>query len=102
MTVTELSPTVRFAAAARTITRVCRTAGYQPPAFRSPPRIPGQDRSLRWLPQLDRCIVSVTIRGRPWEAVMCDMIEGAVAANRLDGALADSLRTQLWEALNDY
>lgn len=98
--ITDPSPTVRFAAAARTIAQVCRNAGYQPPAFRSPPRTTGQTRTLRRLTKLDRCIVSVVLRGRLWADVLMDMIEGAVAANQLDGALADRLRTQLWEAID--
>lgn len=96
----EPTVTMRFAEAARTIVRVCRANGYDAPAFRAPPRVPGTHRTLRRLPNLGRCIVSVTVRGRDFDDVLADMIEGAIATNQLDGALADRLRTQLWEATN--
>lgn len=96
----EASPTVRFAAAARQITNVCRSKGYKPPTFRSPPKTPGVDRTLRRLPNLDRCIVSVTLRGRPIDDVLADMIDGTIAALDLDGAPAEALRAALWEAVN--
>jgi hypothetical protein len=42
--------------------------------------------------------VAVLVRGRPWVAVLADMIEGVVAANYLTGGPADQLRTALWRA----
>jgi len=41
-------------------------------------------------------VVAIRIRGRPWSAVLADMIEGVVAANRLSAAAADQCRTELW------
>ena len=43
--------------------------------------------------------VAVVLRGRPWSAVLADMIEGVVVANRLTGNGADHLRTALWVAV---
>lgn len=40
--------------------------------------------------------MSVRLRGRPWPAVLADMIEGVVAANRLVAPEADRLRADLW------
>jgi len=40
--------------------------------------------------------VSVRLRSRPWVAVLADMIEGVVAANRLAAPQSDQLRSQLW------
>lgn len=45
--------------------------------------------------------VAVAVRGRPWAAVVADMIEGVVVANRLTAPLADRLRTELWAAVTD-
>ncbi len=44
-------------------------------------------------------MVAVRLRGRPWTAVVSDMIEGVVAANRLVGAEADGIRRALWLCL---
>lgn len=40
--------------------------------------------------------MSVRLRGRPWVAVLSDMIEGVIAANRLVAPQADRLRGDLW------
>lgn len=88
--------TVDFAAAARTLTREARRRGLIGPSFRCPPRLVGVDRSIRRRP--DGAIVSVRLRGRPLVAVLADMIEGVVAANRLEPPLADRLRAELWQA----
>ena len=39
------------------------------------------------------------LRQRPWVAVLADMVEGVVVANRLCGSAADEVRTALWHAL---
>lgn len=44
--------------------------------------------------------MAVVVRGRPWGAVVADMIEGVVVANRLVPPEADRVRTELWEALD--
>jgi hypothetical protein len=44
-------------------------------------------------------VVAVALRDRPWPAVVADMIEGVVAANRLAGVRADRARTALWAAV---
>jgi hypothetical protein len=87
--------TVEFAAAARLLTREARRRGLIGPSFRCPPRLVGVDRSLRR--QGAAAVVSVRLRGRPWIAVLADMIEGVVVANRLQAPHADRLRADLWE-----
>jgi hypothetical protein len=42
--------------------------------------------------------VAVALRDRPWAAVVADMVEGVVAANRLAGVGADRARAALWQA----
>jgi hypothetical protein len=88
--------TTEFAATARMLGRELRRRGLIAPGFRCPPRIVGVDRSLRrWE---GGATVSVRVKGRPLTAVVADMIEGAVVANRLQSPRADRLRAELWEA----
>jgi hypothetical protein len=86
--------TVDFASTARTLTREARRQGLVGPSFRCPPRLVGVDRSIRRRGK--GVIVSVRLRGRPWVAVLADMIEGTVVANQLDPPHADRLRAELW------
>lgn len=88
---------LRFAYAARTIADVTRAQGLLAPAFRSPPASAGLQRSLRR--RGGGVIVAVRLRQRPWVAVLADMIDGVIAANRLEGVAAHSLRTSLWQAV---
>jgi hypothetical protein len=89
---------LRFAAAARAVGHVARQHGLMVPGFRSPPRVPGADRTLRRRPD-GGAVVSVRLRGRPWMASVSDMVDGVVVANRLTGPDADALRRALWAAL---
>jgi len=86
--------TVDFASAARTLTREARRRGLIGPSFRCPPRLVGVDRTIRR--RGDGAIVSVRLRGRPWAAVLADMIEGVVASNQLIPPQSDRLRSELW------
>lgn len=88
--------TVEFAAAARNLTREARRRGLVGPSYRCPPRLVGVDRTIRR--HDDGATVSVRLRGRPWVAVLADMIEGVVVANRLQSPHADRLRSDLWES----
>ena len=91
-----MEPTsLQFARAARTLSGAARAHGLRTPGFRSPPRLGGVHRSLRWRPD-GGATVAVVVRGRPFEAVLADMIEGIVVANRLAGGAADSARAALW------
>ena len=87
--------TVEFATAARNLAREARRRGLVGPSFRCPPRLVGVDRTIRR--HEEGAIVSVRLRGRPWAAVLADMIEGVVAANRLQPPHADRLRSDLWD-----
>ncbi len=69
------------------------------PGFRSPPRVVGAQRTLRRHSDGAGVVVAVQVRGRPWFAVVADMIEGVVVANGLQAPTGDRLRTELWEAL---
>jgi hypothetical protein len=95
-TVAGPASTVDFAAAARTLTLEARRRGLVGPSFRCPPRLVGVDRSIRRRPE--GATVSVRLRGRAWPAVLADMIEGVVVANRLGPPGSDRLRGELWAA----
>lgn len=84
-----------FAATARLLTAEARRLGLVGPSFRCPPRLVGVDRTIRR--RGDGAIVAVRLKGRPWPAVVADMIEGIVVANRLDPPRSDRLRAELWE-----
>ncbi|MCX6522145.1 MAG: hypothetical protein NTZ21_15910 [Actinobacteria bacterium] len=89
--------TVHFTQAARLLSREARRRGLVAPGFRCPPRVVGVQRTLRR--HASGAVVAVQVRGRPWGAVVADMIEGVVVANRLVPPAADRLRTELWEAI---
>jgi hypothetical protein len=91
----ESSTTARFATAARTLAHEARGRGLVAPSFRCPPRLVGADRTLRRRP--GGAVVAVRLRGRPWPAVLADMIEGVIVANELTPPLATRVRTDLWE-----
>ena len=88
----------RFASAARTLGQAARARGLTVPGFRSPPRLAGAERTLRRRGD-GGATVAIRLRGRPWVAVLADMIEGVVVANGLAGADATRARTALWAAL---
>lgn len=68
------------------------------PAFRSPPRLAGVQRSLRRRAD-GGAVIAVVVRGRPWPAVVADMVDGVIAANRLTATTADATRSALWAAV---
>lgn len=87
----------QFAGAARVLASRAHRHGLRPPGFRSPPRIVGVDRSLRRFN--NGVVVSVLLRGRPFVAVLSDMVEGVVAANSLAGREAELARKVLWQSV---
>src|SRR3954452_24649738 len=91
------SSTLRFAQTVQTLAATARSLGLVVPSFRSPPRLVGVQRSIRRWPK--GAVVAVVVRDRPWPAVQADLIEGVVAANRLEPPASDRARTELWLAL---
>ena len=82
---------------ARFLAAECRVAHLSVPAFRSPPRVAGVARTIRRLD--DGSVIAIRIRGRAEQDVAADMIEGIVAANRLDSIAAGRVRERLWRAV---
>lgn len=91
--------TLQFVEAARSLSSSARQYGLQVPTFRSPPRIDDVQRSIRW--GSDASTISVVLRGRPWNAVLADMIEGIIVANGLGRSEADHVRGFLWIAVQE-
>jgi len=92
------SSSLQFAATVRTLGGAARARGLVVPGFRSPPKVPGAERTVRRRPD-GSVTVAVVVRGRPHQAVIADLIEGIVVANDLPGAKATRVRTHLWEAV---
>jgi hypothetical protein len=90
---------LKFASAARSLGQAARLRDLVVPGFRSPPGVVGVHRTLRRRRGVPS--VAVQLKGRPWSAVVADMIEGIVVANGLSGAKADRARTALWLAVDD-
>lgn len=88
----------QFSECVRIIVTLARRRGLRPPAFRSPPRIAGVDRSIQ---RRRNGSVMVAIRrgDRPFAAIQGDVIEGVVAANHLSGEPADRFRRAAWSAI---
>lgn len=93
----EFASTVDFAQAARTLGRLARRQGLDVPGYRCPPRLVGVDRTIRRRPA--GAVVAVRVRNRPRAAVLADMIEGIVVANRLVPPDADRVRAELWRGI---
>ena len=101
----EFSSTVEFAHAARHLGRAVARLGLIAPSFRCPPRLVGVDRSIRRRSASSAdaggsAVVSVRVRGRRREAVLADMIEGAVVTNGLRPPEADRVRNELWATMD--
>ena len=92
------TPAVRFAAIAGRIAERARVLGLRAPGFKTPPRRPGFDRTIRRVGR--DTVVSVRVKGRPFGAVIADLIEGIVVANELTGVEASRARSELWEAVS--
>ncbi|MCU1368883.1 MAG: hypothetical protein JWO77_77 [Ilumatobacteraceae bacterium] len=92
------SPSLQFAATVRTLGAAARERGLVVPGFRSPPRRPGAERTVRRTAD-GAATIAVAVRGRPFQAVVADLIEGLVLINELDGLAATRVRTALWEAV---
>lgn len=75
-----------------------RRHGLAVPGFRSPPRLAGVDRTIRWSAD-GTCMVAVRVRGRDVADVIADMVEGVLVANRLTGQAAVGWRLALRSAL---
>lgn len=89
---------VGFAEVARQINRAAASLDLTTPAFRSPPRRPGVQRSIARRAD-GSATVSVALRGRPAVAVVADMIDGVLAATPPESIRPGATpRDRLWSA----
>ncbi len=95
-----VAASVRFATAVQVLAAEARRQGLVMPGFRSPPRAPGVQRTIRRRPD-GQAVVAVRLRDRRFAAVAADMVEGIVVANRLVDRRATMARTALLAALVD-
>ncbi len=84
-----------FAGTARRLAAAARARGLTTPAFRTPPRQAGCNRTIRRYPD-GTALVAVRVKGRLWDDVVDDLIAGVLAVNDLHGALAAEVRYGLW------
>ena len=89
-----------FAGTARRLAAAGRARGLAVPGFRTPPRQPGCDRTIRRYPD-GTALVAVRVKGRLWDDVVDDLIAGVLTVNDLHGALAAEVRYALWCDLGD-
>ena len=94
----DTSATLRFSSLARLLAAEVRRHGLTVPGFRSPPRLAGVDRTIKWSSG-GTCMVAVRVRGRAVPDVIADMVEGVLVANRLSGQAAEGWRLALRSAL---
>jgi hypothetical protein len=87
-----------FAHVVRQLMVAANSVGMKAPAFKSPPRLPDALRTIRWL-NAEKAIVAVRRANRTSDAVVADMIEGVVRANRLSGSEAQDAARKLAECL---
>ncbi|HUP84031.1 MAG TPA: hypothetical protein VM143_00050 [Acidimicrobiales bacterium] len=90
-----------FGWASRELAHASQRLGLVAPSFRSPPTVPGVDRTLRWHLDGGGAIVAVRLWGRPFAAIRADMVDGVLAANGVEpGSIdADRLRSLLAEVV---
>ena len=87
------APTIRFAEVARRLGAAAHAHGLAVPAFRCPPRTAGVTRTIRRYP--GGVVVSVRLRDRDFSAVVADMVEGVLVANRVAATDGERLRPAL-------
>jgi len=90
----DVSETALFTTAAQQLGYVAARFGLAVPGFRSPPRVVGVERTLRR--RNGGGVVAVAVRGRPFPAVLADMIDGVVLLNNLPALEAARVRNALW------
>ena len=83
-----------FAYAVRQLLQAAAGEGMRAPSFKSPPRLPTAERTIRWVSP-DKAIVAVRRANREADAVVADMIAGVVRANRLSGSEAEDAARKL-------
>jgi len=90
----EALSSIPFGALARLLAAEARRHELVVPAFSSPPRTPGANRTIRRLPG-GGVMVAVRVRDRGVQDVIDDLVEGVLVANGLAGQAAVGWRLAL-------
>lgn len=91
---------VQFSLLARRVAEQARGLGLVPPAFRTPPRVAGADRTLRrGRDGTVGGVVAVRLADRGAPEVVGDLVEGVIAVNGLGGDDATRARSALLAAI---
>lgn len=90
------SDSVSFGAAVRAMAGEARRMGLVVPGFRSPPTVPGADRTIHH--RDGQAVVAVRVRGRPFADVIADVIEGILVVNAVDHGRDLGVRRRLLAA----
>jgi hypothetical protein len=88
----QLPITPWFGWASRELAHACGHLGLVAPSFRSPPAVPGVDRTLRRQPDGGGAVVAIRLWGRSFAAIRADMVDGVLAANRVARGTRDGVR----------
>jgi len=91
------SEAIGFNDAVRVVAEEARGLGLVVPGFRSPPRLPGADRTIRR--SAGAPIVAVRVRGRPFADVVADVVAGVLVANGVTGRAEWRVRRRLLAAV---
>ncbi len=89
--------TLRFTSVVQVVAQEARRMGLVVPAFRSPPRVPGVDRTIRRA--VGAPVVAVRVRGRPFADVAADVVEGVLVANGIPRGKDLRVRRRLLDAV---
>ncbi len=89
--------TLRFTAVVQIVAAEARQMGMTVPGFRSPPRLPGADRTIRRVQGAP--VVAVRVRGRAFADVVADVVEGVLVANGIPRGRDLRVRRRLLDAV---
>ena len=92
------SISIQFSIAVRTLGRIADQLGYRIPQVRGPPPSAKYQRSVRKTGD-ENLSISIVIRGRPWLAILADIVEGFVIANTQSGQDSE-IRNILWDCIS--
>jgi hypothetical protein len=81
-----------FGWASLELSHACGRLGLVAPSFRSPPAVPGVDRTLRRQPDGGGVTVAIRLWGRSFADIRADMVDGVLAANRVKRGSRDGVR----------
>ena len=92
------SISIQVTKADRTLGRIADQLGYRIPPFRCPPPSAKYQRSVRKTGE-ENLSISIVIRGRPWLAILADIVEWFVIA-KTQSWQDSEIRNILWNCIS--